>query len=394
MSPDQVGFGGQSATSQAGEVGEIGVGLLGYAFMGKAHANAYKTLRYMTWPPPLRPTLVAIAGRDAAAVAEAARRYSFAEPVTDWRAVVADDRVSLFDNAGPNNLHAGPTITAVQRGKHVLCEKPLGRTAPESYEIWQSALRAGVKHMCAFNYRFVPAVRLARNMLEAGELGDVYHFRGRYLQEWIVDPAVERVWRLDRGSAGSGALGDLGAHVIDLARFLVGEIAAVSAITRTFIPERPGGTVDVDDAFEATVEFENGAVGTIEASRFCRGRKNALSFEINGSRGSIVFELERLNELQVHLVDTRPGPSAQGFRQVLVSEPEHPFWEWWWPPGHIIGWEHTFVHEIHHLLHAIATGAEVRPYGADFEDGYRAAEVCDAVLRSSENERREAVVYR
>jgi predicted dehydrogenase len=308
--------------------------------------------------------------------------------------LIADDRVALFDNAGPNNLHAEPTIAAAQSGKHVLCEKPLGRTAAESHDIWQAAARAGVKHMSAFNYRFVPAVRLAREMLEAGELGDIYHFRGRYLQEWIIDPQFERVWRLERSVAGSGALGDLGAHVIDLARFLVGEIASVSGITRTFIPERPGGTVDVDDAFEATVEFESGAVGTIEASRFCRGRKNALTFEINGSKGSIAFELERLNELQVHLVDSRPGARAQGFRQVLVSEAEHPFWEWWWPHGHIIGWEHTFVHEIHHLLHAIAGDGDVRPHGADFEDGYRAAEVCDAILRSSESGRREAVTYR
>jgi predicted dehydrogenase len=394
MSEPQVGFVTQASASQAGEVAEIGIGMLGYAFMGKAHSNAYRTLTYMTWPPPLRPVLVGIAGRNEAAVAEASKRYGFGSHVTDWRALVDDDRIGLFDNAGPNNLHAEPTIAAVQNGKHVLCEKPLGRTADESYDIWQAAARAGVKHMCAFNYRFVPAVRLAREMIEAGELGDIYHFRGRYLQEWIIDPQFERVWRLDRSVAGSGALGDLGAHVIDLARFLVGEISSVSGIARTFIPERPGGTVDVDDAFEATVEFESGAVGTIEASRFCRGRKNALTFEINGSEGSLVFDLERLNELQVHLVDSRPVAHAQGFRQVLVSEADHPFWQWWWPHGHIIGWEHTFVHEIHHLLQAIATDGDVHPYGADFEDGYRAAEVCDAILRSSKSGRHEAVTYR
>jgi predicted dehydrogenase len=394
MSEPRVGFVTQRAAGGGDEAAEIGVGMLGYAFMGKAHSNAYKTLRYMTWPPPLRPVLVAVAGRNQEAVAEAARRFGFAEPATDWRRVVADERVGLFDNAGPNNLHAEPTIAAAEAGKHVLCEKPLGRTATESYEIWRRTESAGVKHMCAFNYRFVPAVRLAREMIEAGELGDIYHFRGRYLQEWIIDPAFERVWRLDKEVAGSGALGDLGAHVIDLARFLVGEISAVSGLTRTFIPERPGGHVDVDDAFEAIVDFEGGAIGTIEASRFCQGRKNALTFEINGSKGSIVFELERLNELQVHLVDSRPGQTAQGFRQVLVSEAHHPFWKWWWPHGHIIGWEHTFVHEIHHLLHAIATRGEVRPYGADFEDGYRAAEVCDAILRSSESGTREAITYR
>jgi len=393
MSDAQVAHISQGAETGGGEA-EIGVGMLGYAFMGKAHSNAYKTLQYMTWPPPLRPALLAIAGRNEAAVTEAARRYGFANALTDWHALVADERIQLFDNAGPNNLHAGPTIAAAENGKHVLCEKPLGRTATESYEIWQRVARAGVKHMCAFNYRFVPAVRLAREMLEAGELGDIYHFRGRYLQEWIIDPQFEHVWRLDRTAAGSGALGDLGAHVIDLARFLVGEIDSVSGLLRTFIPERPGGEVDVDDAFEAVVAFENRAVGTIEASRFCQGRKNGLTFEINGSKGSLVFELERLNELQVHLVDSRPGQLAQGFRQVLVTEANHPFLQSWWPPGHIIGWEHTFVHEIHHLLGAIAADERIRPYGADFEDGYRAAEVCDAILRSSETGRREPVTYR
>lgn len=394
MSESPVGFVGQGASRSAGDIADIGVGMLGYAFMGKAHSNAYKTLSYMTWPPPMRPVLVAIAGRDRAAVSEAADRYGFAEAVTDWRAVLADPRVQLFDNTGPNNMHAEATIAAAEQGKHVLCEKPLGRSAEESYDMWQRTAAANVKHMCAFNYRFVPAVRLAREMLEAGELGEIYHFRARYLQEWIIDPQFEVVWRLNRAEAGSGALGDLGSHVIDLAHFLIGEIESVSGLTKTFIQERPGGKVDVDDAFEATVAFETGAVGTIEASRFCRGRKNALTFEINGAKGSIVFELERLNELQVHLVGSRPGENAQGFRQVLVSEANHPFWEWWWPHGHIIGWEHTFVHEIHHFLSAIASDTNVRPYGADFEDGYRAAEVCDAILRSSETGRRAEVHYR
>jgi predicted dehydrogenase len=380
MSEPQVGFLTQASASQADEVAEIGVGMLGYAFMGKAHSNAYRTLTYMTLPPPLRPVLVGIAGRNDAAVAEAAKRYGFGSHVTDWRALVDDDRIGLFDNAGPNNLHAEPTIGAVQNGKHVLCEKPLGRTADESHDIWQAAARAGVKHMCAFNYRFVPAVRLAREMLEAGELGDIYHFRGRYLQEWgNVDADL---WRFDASAAGSGALGDLGAHVIDLARYLVGELTTVSALTAAF---RPGRTVD--DGFEAAVSFEGGAIGTIEATRFAPGRKNALSWEINGSKGSLAFDLERLNELQI-------SRGNGGFTTRLVSEADDPFWQWWWPHGHIIGWEHTFVHEIHHLLHAIATDGDVRPYGADFEDGYRAAEVCDAILRSSESGRREAVTYR
>jgi predicted dehydrogenase len=324
--------------------------------------------------------LVGIAGRSSDAVSEAARRYGFASHVTDWRALVDDDRIALFDNVGPNNLHAEPTIAAAQSGKHVLCEKPLGRTAAESHDIWQAAATAGVKHMCAFNYRFVPAVRLARQLIDAGELGDIYHFRGRYLQEWgNIDADL---WRFDASAAGSGALGDLGAHVIDLARYLVGELSTVSALTATF---QPGRTVD--DGFEAAVSFDGGAIGTIEATRFAPGRKNALSFEINGSRGSIAFDLERLNELQI-------SRGTGGFTTRLVTEADDPFWQWWWPHGHIIGWEHTFVHEIHHLLNAIATDGDVRPHGADFEDGYRAAEVCDAILRSSESGRREAVTYR
>jgi predicted dehydrogenase len=389
-----VGFVTMGSASAAGEIPEIGVGMLGYAFMGKAHSNAYRKIAYMTWPPPLMPRLVAICGRNEEAVAEAARRYGYERAATDWRSLVEDDRVQLFDNGGPNDLHAEPTMAAAEAGKHVVCEKPLGRTAEESHEIWRRVDAAGVKHLCAFNYRFVPAVRLAREMLEAGELGEIYHFRGRYLQEWIADPSFPMVWRLDRATAGSGALGDLGAHVIDLARYLVGEVSSVMGLTRTFVEDREGGHVDVDDAVEAVVEFENRAVGTIEASRFCPGRKNAMAFEINGSKGSIAFEMERLNELQVNLTGSTPGARAQGFRTVLVTEADHPFWEHWWPHGHIIGWEHTFVHELHHLLSCIATGSPVGPHGATFEDGYRTAEICDAILRSAESGRREGVAYR
>ncbi len=389
-----VGTAGFSEITGGDDIPHIGVGMLGYAFMGKAHSNAYRTLSYMTWPPPLYPDLVAIAGRDEAAVGQAARRYGYQRPVTDWRELVADERIQLFDNVAPNNLHGEPTIAAAEAGKHVVCEKPLGRNADEALQIWQRVRATGVTHLCAFNYRFVPAVRLAREMLEAGELGEIYHFRGSYLQEWIADPATPMSWRLQADDAGSGALGDLGAHVIDLARYLVGEIAGVSALTTTFIGDRPGGQVSVDDAFEAVIDFESGAVGTLEASRFCLGAKNALTWEINGSKGSLRFDLERLNELQVHLAGSNPGQRAQGFRTVLVSEADHPFWEHWWPQGHMIGWEHTFVHELHHLLGAIRRGGGVAPHGADFEDGYRAAEVCDAVLRSAASGRHEPVSCR
>jgi predicted dehydrogenase len=363
---------------------EIGVGMLGYAFMGKAHSNGFRKIGYMTWPPPLRPKLVAIAGRDEAAVSEAAERYGFERWTTNWEDVVADPAIELFDNLGPNALHAEPTILAAEAGKHVVCEKPLGRTADESFEIWQRVAATGVKHLCAFNYRFVPAVRLARELIDAGELGEIRHFRGRYLQDWGDTDA--QVWRFDAAAAGSGALGDLAAHVIDLARYLVGEIDEVGGFLETFIADR-----EVDDAVEATVRFANGAVGTLEATRLALGRRNAFQWEINGTKGSLAFDMERLNELQVFKTG---DPRTRGFTNVLVSEASHPFWEHWWPPGHIVGWGDTFVHELHHFLTAIAEDGDVAPHGATFEDGYRAAEVGDAIVRSGESGRREAIVYR
>jgi len=392
----EAGFGSMANRGgrEAAELPHVGVGMLGYAFMGKAHSNAYRTLAYMTWPPPMVPDLVAVAGRDEPAVTEAARRYGYERAVSDWRELVSDPRVELFDNVAPNHLHSEPTVAAAEAGKHVICEKPLARTADESFETWQRVRAAGVKHMCAFNYRFVPAVRLAREMLEAGELGEIHHFRGSYLQDWLADPATPVSWRLQGDQAGSGALGDLGAHVVDLGRYLVGEIAEVGALTKTFVGDRPGGNVSVDDAFEAVISFEDGAVGTLEASRFSLGRKNALTWEINGSKGSLRFSLERLNELEVYLASSRPGERAHGFRTVLVSEADHPFWPYWWPPGHIIGWEHTFVHELHHFLTAIRGDGDVKPHGADFQDGYRAAEVCDAIVRSANSAARERVRYR
>jgi len=364
---------------------EIGVGMLGYAFMGKAHSNAFHKIAYMTWPPPLVPRLVGIAGRNEQAVGEAAERYGYEYATTDWRKLVEDDRIGLFDNGGPNSMHAEPTIAAAEAGKHVICEKPLGRDADESYEIWRRVDATGVKHLCAFNYRFVPAVRLAREMIEAGELGEIRHFRGRYLQDWGDDPTLA-TWRFDAQDAGSGALGDLGTHVIDLSRFLIGDVATVSGLAKTFVEGR-----EVDDAIEAAVTFENGAVGTIEATRLALGRRNALQFEVNGSKGSVAFDMERLNELQVFRLD---GDRARGFKTVLVSEPDHPFWEHWWPPGHIIGWGETFVHELHHVLRAIADDTDIAPFGATFEDGYRAAVVADAIVRSGTTGAREELSYR
>ncbi len=395
---DQVGFVTMAGPQASGKAPEIGVGMLGYAFMGKAHTNAYKKLPYMVYPPPAIPKLIAIAGRNEPAVREAALRYGYEGYYTDWRQLMADPRIQLFDNGGPNNLHAEPCIAAAAAGKHIICEKPLARNAAEAKTMLDAVTRAGVKHLAAFNYRFIPAIRQAYELIHSGALGEIYHFRAVYLQEWIMDPSFPQVWRLDQATAGSGTLGDLGAHIIDLARHLIGEPKSVMALTKTFIPERPTADgkgrvkVDVDDAFVSLVEFENGAIGTLEASRFAAGRKNREAIEINGSKGSISFNLERLNELEVFWKDSSPR-ETQGFTNVLVTEAFHPFWQYWWPHGHIIGWEHTFVHEIAHLLDCIVNDKDVAPYGATFLDGYRNAVICDAIVRAAKEERKVAIRY-
>ncbi|HXT36861.1 MAG TPA: Gfo/Idh/MocA family oxidoreductase [Chloroflexota bacterium] len=394
---EKVGFVTMGEAAASSEIPEIGIGMLGYAFMGKAHSNAYRKIPYIYWPPPAIPRLIRIAGRSSEKVGQAARRYGFQSHTTDWRDLLDDPAIQIFDNCGPNDQHADSCIAAAQAGKHIICEKPLGRTAAEARRMLDAATRAGVKHATAFNYRFVPAIRLARDLIQQGRLGRIFHFRARYLQEWITDPDFPMVWRLDAATAGSGALGDLGSHIIDLGRFLVGEPTSVSALTTTFIPERKtedGRTVqvDVDDAFEAIVQFENGAVGTLEASRFARGRKNANTFEINGEKGSIAFNMERLNELEVYLPEEGKG-DVDGFRQVLVTEANHPYVNVWWPQGHIIGWEHTFVHQLHHFLDAVVHGTEVGPLCGTFEDGYRNAVICDAILESARAGRRVDIAY-
>jgi predicted dehydrogenase len=386
------GFTSMAAAAAETQAPEIGVGMLGYAFMGKAHSNAFKKIPYMMYPPPAIPKLAAICGRNEAATRAAAIRFGYERYYTDWRDMLADDNVQLFDNGGPNDAHAEPCIAAAQAGKHILCEKPLARTAEEAKTMLDAVQKTGVKHMVAFNYRFVPAIRQMRKLIESGALGRIYHFRAVYLQEWIMPHYnMPMIWRLTKDVAGSGALGDLGAHIIDLGRYLVGEVESVSAMTRTFIPERPWGDgtmgkVDVDDAFAAVVSFDNGALGTVEATRFAAGRKNGNIIEINGEKGSMRFNLERMNELEVFWIDDEPK-ETRGFHQVLVSEPYHPWWENWWPQGHIIGWEHTFVHEITHLLDCIVNDKPVAPIGADFEDGYRCAVICDAILESAASKR-------
>jgi len=378
---------------------EVGVAMLGYAFMGKAHSHAWMDIPVFFWPPPAIPKLIVIYGRSEERIKDAAVRYGYKRYTTDWMQAVKDPEVDIVDNDLPNHMHKDPCIEAMENGKHVVCEKPLARNASEAMEMRDVARRTGVKAMCAFNYRFVPAVMLARKLIKEGVLGRVYHFRARYLQDWIIDPNFPLVWRLRAEEAGSGALGDLGSHIIDLARFLVGEVKAVTGVTRTFIEERPlesdpskRGRVTVDDAFVATVEFENGAIGTLEASRFATGRKNYNCFEINGEKGSIEFNLERLNELRVYIVGDK---ATEGWRDILVTESDvHPFIRAYWPPGHIIGWEHTFVNELHHFLRCLIEDKPIEPYGATFEDGYRCAEICDAIIESARSGRRIEIVYR
>jgi predicted dehydrogenase len=383
------GFTSQGDARATKSAPTIGIGMLGYAFMGKAHSNAYKKLPYMMYPPVAIPELVAICGRDEKAVSEAQRRYGYKKHYTDWKAMLDDKEVQLVDNGGPNDAHAEPSIAAAKAGKHIFCEKPLARSAEEAKTMLDAVKKAKVKHQAAFNYRFVPAIRQAYDLIRAGKLGKIYHFRAVYLQEWIMPHyGTPLIWRLQKKSAGSGALGDLGAHIIDLGRFLVGEIKSVSALTRTFIEERARldgkgkGKVDVDDAFVSVVEFENGAIGTLEATRYAGGRKNYNCFEINGEKGSIKFNLENLNELEVFWVGEEPK-ETQGFHRISVTEGYHPFISNWWPHGHIIGWEHAMVHEVNHLLDCIVNNKDVAPLGATFEDGYRCAVICDAVLESA-----------
>ena len=395
--------GTQSFTSMAGAAPvkaapEVGIGMLGYAFMGKAHSNAFRKIPYMMYPPVAIPKLIALCGRDKEAVAAAAQRFGYEGYYTDWRTMLEDKRIQLFDNGGPNDAHAEPCIEAARAGKHVFCEKPLGRSAAEARSIWDAAVKAGVKHQTAFNYRFVPAVRQAYELVHGGKLGRLYHFRAFYLQEWVMPHYnTPMIWRTDKTRAGSGALGDLGSHILDLARFLMGEVKSVSAMTKTFITERPlpDGTmakVDVDDAFVAALEFANGGIGTLEASRFAAGHKNHGFFEINGEKGSIRFNLERLNELEVFWVGDEPK-ETQGFHEINVTEGYHPFMSNWWPHGHIIGWEHTFVHQFNHFLDCIVNKKDVAPYAATFEDGYRNAVICDAVMESAASRRQTDVKF-
>ncbi|MFB6136607.1 MAG: Gfo/Idh/MocA family protein [Halobacteriaceae archaeon] len=362
------------------------VGVLGYRFMGQAHSNALARLP-MFFPDAPDVERDVIVGRDEEALAEAADQFGFARTSTDWEEVV--DEVDVFYNLGPNDLHAEPSIRALESGASVFCEKPLSDNLADAERMAEVARESDGVAGCAFNYRYVPAIQKAKRLIDDGELGEIHHVRANYLQDWLVDPEAPWSWRNSEEVAGSGALGDLGAHSIDLAHFLVGGIDSVSGHLETFVEERPTEDgemreVTVDDAYTAQATFENGAVGVFEASRFANGYKNANTIEIEGSEGSLRFDLERLNELEV----LRDGD--RGFETVLVTDEEDPYVDHWWPPGHVIGWEHTFVHENYEFLSAVAEGGQYEP---SFEDGLRAQRVLDAIERADESREWVSVDY-
>jgi predicted dehydrogenase len=366
----------------------INVALIGYAFMGKAHSNAYRQVGPF-FHPRLTPRMKVLCGRTPAKVRAAAREYGWDETATDWEHVVNRKDIDLVDISTPGDSHAEIAIAAARAGKAVFCEKPLGNTVPEAERMLAAVTKAGVTHMICHNYRRIPAVMLTKRLIEEGQIGEIRHFRGTYLQDWITDPKFPLVWRLDKRKAGSGALGDIAAHSIDLARFLVGEIAEVAGDLKTFVKTRPlpdnprkTGRVTVDDASTALVRFKSGAIGTIEASRLAAGRTNYNRFEINGSLGSIAFDLERMNELEVYF--EKDQPLVRGFRRILVTDPGHPFFKAWWPAGHIIGYEHTFVHTVYDLLEAMADGKVPTP---NFEDGVRNQRVLGAIEKAAATRR-------
>ncbi len=375
----------------------IGVGVLGYAGVARAHLNALKKVSYIFWPGPVRFRLIGISGRTLPAVEDAARRYGFEYGTADWRRLADDSRIGLFINCAPNDAHAEPCLAAAAEGKHLLCEKPLARTPGEARRMRDGARRARIHHQVSYNYRFVPAIRLAREMIQAGDLGEIIHFRTRYTDDSLSDPTVPHTWRQEKRRAGSGAVGDIASHVLDLGRFLAGELKSVAGLSRIVVPRRPirpgsrrTRAVDVEDLYEGVLEFRSGAVGTLEVSTFCLGRKNYLTMEINGTRGSLGFNLERLNELEVFRAEPKRRKD-RGFKTVLVTDGDHPYGGRWWPPGHILGWEHTFVHQLAHLAQALAGQGTVAPLAADFHDGYVNAVLCDALVRAARTGRRVAV---
>ncbi len=372
----------------------LNVGLIGYQFMGKAHSNAYRQANHF-FDLPAEINMHTICGRNEAAVSQAAKTYGWKNYETDWRKVIANPEIDIIDVSTPGNTHAEIAIAAAKAGKAVWCEKPIGNTLQEAKDMLDAVLEAKVPHAVFHNYRKAPAVALVKKMIEEGKLGTIYHFRAVYLQDWIADPNFPLVWRLQKEVAGSGTHGDINAHIIDLARHLVGEFDEVCGMLHTFIKQRPlageiddklgakasdkMGDVTVDDAAMFLAKFKNGALGTFEATRFAVGRKNKNSFEINGSKGSVVFNLEKMNELEYY--NNEDPSDLHGFRLIQATEANHPYAGHYWPVGHIIGYEHTFVNLV---ADAVTNMANKQPISPDFVDGYENQRVLDAVEQSHE----------
>jgi predicted dehydrogenase len=385
------------STLSSSEKPRLGVGMIGYAFMGAAHSQAWRTAGHF-FDLPYAVDMAALGGRTADAAYAAAARLGWRSVETDWRSLVARDDIALVDVCTPGDSHAEIAVAALEAGKHVLCEKPLANTVEEAEVMTAAAARAaerGVRSMVGFNYRRVPALALARRIVASGRLGTLRHVRAQYLQDWIVDPQFPLVWRLQRDKAGSGALGDIGAHIVDAAQFVVGQrIIGVSAVTETFVKQRPlpsstsgglaasggegVGDVTVDDAAIFTARLDGGVLGVFEATRFATGRKNTIRLEVNGSEGSVAFDFEVMNELQVH--DARADADVAGWTRVQVTEPTHPYMAAWWPAGHLIGYEHTFTHEVVDLLNDVAGGQDPTP---SFADGLQVQRVLAAVEASA-----------
>jgi predicted dehydrogenase len=374
----------------------LGIGMVGYAFMGAAHSQAWRNAPSF-FDLPVVPRMAVVGGRNRNAAAAVASRFGWQDVETDWQELIIRDDVELVDVCTPGDTHAEIAIAALEAGKHVLCEKPLANTVEEAEAMVTAADAArvnGVRSMVGFTYRRVPAIALARKLVGEGRVGDIRHVRAQYLQDWVTDPEAPLSWRLQKDKAGSGALGDIGAHIIDLTQYITGEqITGVSAMVETFVKERPipesasglsgvagteRGEVTVDDAAAFLARFTGGGVATFEATRFASGRKNAIRVEINGSAGSLAFDFEDMNVL--HVYDHTEDPETAGFKRVLVTEPVHPYVSAWWPPGHLLGYEHGFTHQAVDLLTAIAEGRDPEP---SFADGLAIQRVLAAVEQSA-----------
>jgi predicted dehydrogenase len=369
-----------------GSGGTIGVGMVGHAFMGAVHSHAWRSA-HRFFDLPVVPHLAVLGGRDLGRTKAAAAKFGWASVQTDWRELVNSPDVQVVDICTPGDSHCDIALAALSAGKHVLCEKPLANTVAEAERMAEAAAAAsarGVRSMVAFNYRRVPAIAYARKLIEEGRIGTVRHVRAVYLQDWLSDEQAPMTWRLRKDKAGSGALGDLGAHIVDATQYLVGDLlTGVTAVTNTFVDRRPsedGGGLDevtVDDAALFLGRFAGGAVASYEATRFALGRKNGMRVEINGSLGSLAFDFESMNELSFY--DGGEG-DAGGFRRILVTEPTHPYVGAWWPPGHLLGYEHTFTHEVVDFVRAITDGVDPTP---SFADGLQVQRVLAAVEQSA-----------